>query len=1044
MKLISWNVNGLRACIQKGFLDQFDKFDADFFCLQETKLSEGQLELALPGYYQYWCYAEKKGYSGTAIFAKHEPLSVHYGLDVPELDNEGRLITLEYPEFFLVTCYTPNAQRELARIDHRMKWDEAFRAYLQRLDAQKPVILCGDLNVAHQEIDLKNPKSNRGNAGFSDQERESFGKTLSLGFTDTFRHLHPDAKDKYTWWSYMFKAREKNAGWRIDYFLVSDRIRETVYRAEIHGEILGSDHCPVSMETDLPCNGSIFSHSAPGKARDLSRPEPKEAAKEASAVKAKALVPFVAIFAVLLSVFLLWDPLLGLFSTQDPTEPSRQTSPDPAYFTVCAYEDVPWSYAKTMIYGTNQFVSTGSMYADIFDDGQNRYDIPATRWDAFTNSNIALRIDLTQAALDLNLDLYKYVTVELTPARSLFESVPPTIHYEILDYKLTSSNTQSGGWFILAYIPDSRNYTVTVTWEDAGISCSQRLYLSPTGTDIPYELEDAFTVEDLSGRFPEIYELPTENGASELHFGDRVFYAATPNSGRQIQNDNWWYLVTPDSRLTDVLAYDSLFLTARCGINSDGDDILYGSEIPDGPVFSMFILATRPVYSDPGLTQQLGWLVSNYSELPQSLTLSLVWQNVASKPRSSQTLPVQTVTVTEDTFTAQQLLDRLVGDPYTADQLATGQFGQIWEIPLVKWLAEKPDCIDVLMNYVPTPEDTAAFVPFQLLSYYEFYSMMTTEQEIRFLTGNFASNPNDPPVLALELDDDPTGYTTDELATWLWQFTSTHSELLWKCSDSYTQHAMLEYMQEQIPTLAEFLSREDMWVVLEQFRSIPGYESSILYFIGMLTFPEDPAQMTTEQLIQAILNSPELCDLIHYGTPDFSVNPLLTELSGREDAVSALMSCPLPNDPDTLEIPYLLLSHPVFFRKMTPIQEANWVFGYYTSCPFEIDFAFDWNLNVSDMATWELLFAVMRNGDASMITLGSTTESRYLIFCYLTDYSPQLQELAFRTDAMDVIAQQLNANPTSSYLDPTLLALLEIWPTVEAEYPLYMNGLPGD
>ena len=251
MKFISWNVNGLRACLGKGWQDFFDAENADFFCLQETKLQEGQVTLELPGYTQFWNSAEKKGYSGTAIFAKEAPLSVTYGVGVPELDTEGRLITLEYPGFYLVTCYTPNAQRELARIDHRMTWDEAFRAHLQKLDAVKPVIVCGDLNVAHQEIDLKNPKSNRNNAGFSDQERESFTKTLSLGFTDTFRHLNPDATGAYTWWSYMFKAREKNAGWRIDYFLVSERLKEKITAAPIYNEVLGSDHCPVGLEISL-------------------------------------------------------------------------------------------------------------------------------------------------------------------------------------------------------------------------------------------------------------------------------------------------------------------------------------------------------------------------------------------------------------------------------------------------------------------------------------------------------------------------------------------------------------------------------------------------------------------------------------------------------------------------------------------------------------------------------------------------------------------------------------------------------------------------
>lgn len=251
MKFISWNVNGLRACVTKGFQDYFDAEDADFFCLQETKLQQGQIDLLLPGYHQFWNYAEKKGYSGTAIFAKQEPISVSYGVGVPELDTEGRLITLEYPEFYLVTCYTPNAQQGLARIDHRLRWDTAFREHLKKLDAQKPVIACGDLNVAHQEIDLKNPASNRGNAGFSDEERESFGKLLDEGFTDSFRYLHPDATGIYSWWSYRFNARKNNAGWRIDYFLVSHRIRDKITATPIHTEVLGSDHCPVVLELEM-------------------------------------------------------------------------------------------------------------------------------------------------------------------------------------------------------------------------------------------------------------------------------------------------------------------------------------------------------------------------------------------------------------------------------------------------------------------------------------------------------------------------------------------------------------------------------------------------------------------------------------------------------------------------------------------------------------------------------------------------------------------------------------------------------------------------
>lgn len=247
MKFVSWNVNGIRACVQKGFLAYFQQENADFFCLQETKLSAGQIELDLPGYYQYWNYAEKKGYSGTAIFTKHKPLHVQYGIGVPELDTEGRVISLEYDNFYLVTCYTPNAQQGLARLDHRMKWEAAFLSYLIGIDNVKPVILCGDLNVAHNDIDLKNPAANRGNAGFSDQERDCFRKLLENGFIDTFRYLYPDLTGAYSWWSYRFNARANNAGWRIDYFLVSNKLKEQILSAQIHSQVTGSDHCPVSL-----------------------------------------------------------------------------------------------------------------------------------------------------------------------------------------------------------------------------------------------------------------------------------------------------------------------------------------------------------------------------------------------------------------------------------------------------------------------------------------------------------------------------------------------------------------------------------------------------------------------------------------------------------------------------------------------------------------------------------------------------------------------------------------------------------------------------
>lgn len=247
MRLVSWNVNGLRACVGKGFEESFKALDADFFCLQETKIQEGQLELTFPGYHAYWNYADKKGYSGTAIYTKHQPLSVTYGIGIDEHDHEGRVITLEMESFYLVTCYTPNSQDGLKRLEYRMKWEDDFRTYLMKLDEKKPVIICGDLNVAHEEIDLKNPKTNRRNAGFTDEEREKMTTLLGKGFTDSFRKKYPE-RVTYSWWSYRFHAREKNAGWRIDYFLYSNRMEEHILDAKIHTEIMGSDHCPVELE----------------------------------------------------------------------------------------------------------------------------------------------------------------------------------------------------------------------------------------------------------------------------------------------------------------------------------------------------------------------------------------------------------------------------------------------------------------------------------------------------------------------------------------------------------------------------------------------------------------------------------------------------------------------------------------------------------------------------------------------------------------------------------------------------------------------------
>ncbi len=387
MKFVSWNVNGLRACVNKGFLDTFHSMNADFFCLQETKLQEGQIDLDLPGYEQYWCYAEKKGYSGTAIFTKHTPLSVTYGVGVEELDTEGRLITLEYEEFYLVCCYTPNAQRELARIDHRLRWEEALQEYLAGLDAKKPVIYCGDLNVAHKEVDLKNPSANRGNAGFSDEERGAFSALLDRGFTDSFRHLYPDVTGAYSWWSYMFNARKNNAGWRIDYFVVSDRLADNIHDATIHPDVMGSDHCPVGLDLNITCNGSIWTTDA---TMPCEKPE-KKADGDSSAGHIRKLVP-VAVSLVLTAALLI--PVFTITKKASPkvtvsTQPTTTGQPttqsteqsveqttvkkpkmilDPLIVDIVHHSD-PLTHRK----GTTG--PTDSLIRNFYNNGKNRWEL---------------------------------------------------------------------------------------------------------------------------------------------------------------------------------------------------------------------------------------------------------------------------------------------------------------------------------------------------------------------------------------------------------------------------------------------------------------------------------------------------------------------------------------------------------------------------------------------------------------------------------------------------------------------------------------------
>ena len=469
MKLISWNVNGLRACIQKGFLDFFQKTDADFFCLQETKLSEGQLTLSLPGYHQHWYYAEKKGYSGTAIFTKHKPLSVSYGIGVPELDNEGRVITLEYPEFYLVNCYTPNAQRGLARLDHRMKWDEAYREYISSLDARKPVILCGDLNVAHNDIDLKNPSSNRMNAGFSWEERESFTKTLSLGFTDSFRYLHPDATGAYTWWSYMYHARENNAGWRIDYFLTSNRIRDRIYNTPIYSDVLGSDHCPVGLELDIPCNGSIWHESTEGKPQVVAEPTKSKSTTVKIVSSILAIVILLGIGAYSLGFIpKSYKNYLTVYYYDRPLTSTIYTDVNSKGFTQAFTDGITiWPIQGKINFGS--LLSSSSS---------------AVLYPLVETNNFCIRLEMTEKALKSFHDKWT-LSVEAVPADGNTAE-----NYKIDTYPYFSDgdiNCQTKGWFICGSLPG--NTLLNITLDSGKNQIVFQLDASPI--DIDYERTEA-------------------------------------------------------------------------------------------------------------------------------------------------------------------------------------------------------------------------------------------------------------------------------------------------------------------------------------------------------------------------------------------------------------------------------------------------------------------------------------------------------------------------------------------------------------------------
>ena len=510
MRFVSWNVNGLRACVNKGFLDAFRDLDADFFCLQETKLQEGQIDLPLPGYHQYWCYAEKKGYSGTAVFTRYEPMSVSYGIGVPELDTEGRVICLEYPEFYLVTCYTPNAQRGLARIDHRLRWEEAFRSYLKTLDEIKPVIVCGDLNVAHKEIDLKNPSSNRGNAGFSDEERNAFSLLLDSGFTDSFRHLYPDKTGAYSWWSYMFNARANNAGWRIDYFLVSDRLKEQIYDATIHPDIMGSDHCPVGLDLDTTCNGGIRIPTP-----DLPQTDtPKEADGDAPV---GSFQPWRLLSILILLLVLIATPMLLFMREQDTSQPQTSTPDAPSGPLIYRITDQTGKLDLQCISFSYTGKNAPRSFNYCFTDGHSTWKLHGVEQHLTTAKNATY-------FLQIQFDPQRTFTADDKPdiiAIDMMMALSSTLRPINVSYCYYWEEDRIGGCFVFGTTLDPTSITVTA------------LYQGRSDSTDPIDIQPVFSspLIDLMETHPADVDIYIDRSTSladyqiSFRYGDQIWYA---------------------------------------------------------------------------------------------------------------------------------------------------------------------------------------------------------------------------------------------------------------------------------------------------------------------------------------------------------------------------------------------------------------------------------------------------------------------------------------------------------------------------------------
>ena len=993
MKLVSWNVNGLRACIQKGFLDEFEKFNADFFCLQETKLSEGQLELDLPGYHQYWCYSQKKGYSGTAIFARHEPQSVQYGIGVEDLDNEGRVITLEYPEFFLVTCYTPNAQRELARIDHRMKWDDAFRAFLQRLDAQKPVILCGDLNVAHKEIDLKNPAANRGNAGFSDQERESFQKTLDLGFTDTFRHLHPDKTGAYSWWSYMFHAREKNAGWRIDYFLVSDRIRESLYRAEIHSDVLGSDHCPVSIHIDLLVNGSLYTHETTGKPRVVEAEPTKKSAKS-SAVSAKdfaSILPIVMVLCLAISLLAGW-----LRDRHGTIDAPPQTTPQllQLHFEVVIYEqpfyDYPlWDESESapsddLLNVLN--LPDGTVLKPLLAaDGTSYYvpvDLPFSINDE--KFNVYMRITGTTDGLDYDSDRWE---IGLKGEEEGFASSV------ITDKRITDIFTvpyydpddlaAPAGWLLwgqYSFLLPS-NFTLTVKHPDAVSAFEETLSILPYLDRI--EVQNLTTAELL---------------AYVSHYSDIV------EGLRSLSNIP--FSSTPEAFLQLVDRYIPLqYLINRYDLINH----LMNQETPANSLINNILLSIMDVQLRMTADEEYQYLTGSYSTCNWTLDFTHTGanpENIAIRYVFQQILELNSSSILVRCRHEKNI-------PYIYEFLRA-------RIPAFKALEKRYNVVEELMNTAYFERDHGILGPISkmpsiLLSLPVYQEKMTDQQKALYITGNYNSSGKDRPgPVYVELPIFTTEQLYDRMLSW--NNTGEYFAQAENVRVAYyiyvSEHSINQYMEG-------FFIRDDALEVLE------SYGDELLIHLYYYLW-EQTRLCTDDQVANMILQDQEMISRLYTSELSSHDRFLLAELASRTGAIDYIMDMAPYEDGSLKTLPYTLLFTLDFYHPgtMTPQQEAKFICNTYNSCHLA-PITFPEVEGFVHLMTAEEIVEILiaeQNLLASLFSRCTTIEAKIEVFSILSWDSDFLQNLYLRTNEVVQILQSRNDHVLADLI--TVLVIL--------------------